>query len=325
MRYFVLALALVAVAAVEIGRRYRHDIHAARARIAAPMPHVVTSFGTVEYGERGSGAPVLGIHGSGGGYDQGLEMLGPIAARGYRLIAPSRFGYLGSDAPENFTLSTQADAFAELLDALDIDRAIVFGGSAGALSAMELAIRHPDRCRALVLLVPAAYAPTRRPNTAAGEGPLFGAALRTVLGSDFVLWSLLRLAPGAMTKMVIATDPALVAAASPPERARVHAILEHILPVSRRTTGLLFDMATAGNPPPQALDAIKCPVLTLSVRDDYFGTAATAEHVAANVAHGRAVIYEQGGHVWVGHDDDVWRAVGDFLVEVAAPTAGSLP
>ena len=322
-RIVIVVLVLLAAAGIEIESRYRHDIEAARERVASPMPHLATSLGTLEYATRGEGPPVLGIHGSGGGYDQGLEMLGPVVERGYRLVAPSRFGYLGSDMPEQPTLAKQADALAELLDALEIDRAVIMGGSAGALSAAELAARHPERCRALVLIVPAAYAPTRRPNTAAGEGPLFAFALRSVLGSDFVFWSLLELAPGPMTKMVIATDPALVKAASPSEQARVHAILEHILPVSRRTQGLLFDMATAGDPPPQALEAITCPVLTLSLSDDYFGTAAPAEYIAANVRDGRAVIYEQGGHVWVGHQDEVWRTIADFLVRVGAgPEAG---
>jgi len=40
-----------------------------------------------------------------------------------------------------------------------IDKVVVVGISAGAWSSLQFAIRHPDRCRALVLLVPANYLP----------------------------------------------------------------------------------------------------------------------------------------------------------------------
>jgi pimeloyl-ACP methyl ester carboxylesterase len=153
-----------------------------------------------------------------------------------------------------------------------LEQVFIFGGSAGTLSAMELAIRHPERCRALVLAVPAAYAPTRAPNTAGVEGDFWFGVMRAVLGSDFLFWSLMKLSPDTMTQMLLATDPALVAAAEPDEQARVQGILTGILPVSQRADGLLIDMATAGDPQPMALERIACPVLTVSLKDDLFGT-----------------------------------------------------
>ena len=54
----------------------------------------------------------------------------------------------------------QADAYAQLLDHLGIDKVVVVSISAGAWSALQFAIRHPERCLALVLLVPADYLPT---------------------------------------------------------------------------------------------------------------------------------------------------------------------
>jgi pimeloyl-ACP methyl ester carboxylesterase len=59
-----------------------------------------------------------------------------------------------------------ADAFAALLDALGIDRIDVIGESAGATSALQLARRHPERVKHLVVLVgnlpgsPTAVVPT---------------------------------------------------------------------------------------------------------------------------------------------------------------------
>ncbi len=334
-RILLLVVAAVVVAAGGIVyARFAADIASARARVATGSRTVKTRFGTVQYAVAGQGAPILIIHGTGGGFDQGLDMTAPLAEAGYRLIVPSRFGYLGSSFPADASVAMQADAFADLLDAVGVDRAFVFGGSAGALSAMQFAIRHPRRCRALVLLVPVAYAPARVPNASGADDPILELAVKAMLNSNFVFWGMLRLMPDGMTRMLLATDPAVVHAADAGEQARVRRILWHILPVSARTQGLTFDMQTAGAPPPYPLEQIACPVLTLSVEDDLFQTSASAKYIAAGVPDGRAVLYPTGGHVWAGHDNDVWREIVAFLSSVAdggtdrraAPaTLGSVP
>ena len=312
-RALLVLLVIVAVAGVAVYIAFRGDVDAAHARVAGyGATSAETSFGKVTYAEAGAGEPLLTIHGSGGGFDQGLDFARHLTDR-YRLIAPSRFGYLESDLPENATIEMQADALAEFLDRLGLGKVFIFGGSAGTLSAMELAIRHPDRCKALVLAVPAAYAPTRAPNTAGVEGDFWFGVMRAVLSSDFLFWSLMKASPDTMTQMLLATDPALVAAAEPAEQERVHGILTGILPVSRRTGGLLIDMATAGDPQPMALERITCPVLTVSLKDDLFGTSDPAEYIAAQVPDGRAIIYPTGGHVWVGRDADLWSEIRAFL------------
>ena len=91
--------------------------------------------------------------------DQTLDMTGALAKEGFRLIAPSRFGYLQSSVPEHFTVAMQSDAYVALLDHLGIAQVAVAGISAGAWSCLDFAIRHSDRCRALILLVPATLFP----------------------------------------------------------------------------------------------------------------------------------------------------------------------
>lgn len=95
---------------------------------------------------------------------QGLEIAEPLARAGLRVIAVSRFGYLRTPLPADASAAAQADAHACVLDALGIRRAAVLGVSAGGPSALQFALRHPERTAALVLLVPAVYAP--RPNDA---------------------------------------------------------------------------------------------------------------------------------------------------------------
>lgn len=135
-----LGLALLG-AAVWAGLRYRHDLDAARERVSGPSVVLQTRWGQLEYavaGDAGS-PPVMMIHGTGGGFDQGLRFADALIAHGVRVIAPSRFGYLRSDFPVNPSLAEQADALASLLDNLGIDRIAVIGGSAGALSAIPSA------------------------------------------------------------------------------------------------------------------------------------------------------------------------------------------
>jgi len=67
-------------------------------------------------------------------------MTGAMAGSGYQLIAPSRFGYLRSTMPDNLTTAMQADAYAQLLDLLGIDKVVVVGISAGAWSSLQFAI-----------------------------------------------------------------------------------------------------------------------------------------------------------------------------------------
>ena len=68
------------------------------------------------------------------------------------MIAPSRFGYLGSSLPPGVMPADQADAYALLLDALGIERAAMVGFSAGGPSVIQFALRHPDRTSGLILL-----------------------------------------------------------------------------------------------------------------------------------------------------------------------------
>ena len=306
----------VATGAVVVGggvawSAYASAIAAARARVASGSTTIPTRHGVMEYALAGEGPPVLMIHGTGGGFDQGLGFARRLIAAGHKVIAPSRFGYLRSAFPADPSSENQADAFVDLLDAIGIDRIPVIGGSAGALSAMAFAIRHPDRCSGLVALVPASYAPGR--SLAPPPGALTEFIINRGLRYDFLFWFGLVTAESAMTGALLATDPALVAAASPEEQARAHAILWDILPVSARADGLLNDARLSGNPAPMPIESIRVPTLAISLEDDRFDTIAAARHIAAEVPGAKLITWPTGGHIWIGHDADVTAAIDAFL------------
>ena len=296
---------------------FRSDIAVAQARVAHGSTLVQTPCGPIEYAEAGAGLPLLAVHGSGGGYDQGMAFAAPLATRGIRVIAVSRFGYLRTPMPTDASAEAQADAFVCLMDALDLQTAAVMGGSAGALSALQMAIRHPDRVSALILLVPLAYKPPVAANSAAPMAPWVENLMMTAIGSDFLFWSGLQVARRQLIGTVLATPPALLDGASRREQARINAMLDNILPVSARAAGLRHDTAAGKSMTPARLDLVQAPTLIISARDDRYGTHASAEYIASQIVGAEFLGFETGGHTWVGHDDDVMGAIVGLLVPAA--------
>lgn len=308
----VIALVLI-LAAVAVGLRFRADLALAQARLDAGSQVLVTPCGPIEYASTGSGPALLAIHGAGGGYDQIDDFAGPLAAAGHRVVPMSRFGYLRTPLPADASPEAQADAHACLLDALEIVDAAVFGASAGAPSAMQFCLRHAARCRALVLLVPVAYAEGRAPAATVPPSPYMQTVLRRVLTSDFVIWTVTRLAPQVLVETVLATPMPVFEQASPAEQARALRMIRGIFPVGRKARGLANDSATSPTIPRYALEAISAPTLVISAEDDLYDTFAAARYTAAHVPGARMIGFTRGGHGWLGHHDEVLEAVIGFL------------
>jgi pimeloyl-ACP methyl ester carboxylesterase len=272
-----------------------------------------TRCGPIEYGIAGTGPPLLFVHGAGGGFDQGLAFGADLAAAGFRVIAMSRFGYLRTPLPADASAAAQADAHASLLDALGIPRAAILGGSAGAPSAMQFALRHPDRTSALVLAVPAAYAPRADGTSAltvpAGTQPLFSTALR----SDFLFWAASLLLRDTVFRAILGTPPEVIERAGAEERKRVARVIEEILPVSARRVGLINDAAITSHLERYELEKIAAPTLVFSVADDLYGTYECAAYTAEHIPNARFVGYPSGGHLWVGHQREAFAEIAAFL------------
>ncbi len=303
-RYLILTSFVAGVATALL---YRHDMKRTRARLLATGRVATTSLGPVDFAELGDGDPVLVLHGTGGGFDQGLDMTAALADQGFRLIAPSRFGYLRTALPDDTSAAAQADLAAELLDSLGVKRAAAIGISAGAWPALHFASRYPERCSAAVLLVPATDLPKR---------PCYlGATLLSLFACDFLGWAMVRLASviPALRGMMVGTPAGVILRASPKEKKRVRSILFDALPASARLAGMKVDLAQMSPNSACDLEHLACPVLTISTEDDAFRTAACARDVAAAVPDGTAVIYSTGGHALVGRYAQAVRETATFL------------
>jgi 2-hydroxy-6-oxonona-2,4-dienedioate hydrolase len=286
---------------------------AARARVLSGSRVVNTPCGLIEYAEAGKGPPVLVVHGAGGGFDQGLEIAQPLIDRGFQVIAVSRFGYLRTTLPMDASPPTQADAHACLLDALKLDRVAVIGGSAGAPSAMQLCIRHPERCQALILLFPIAYAPRPAGEALSKPPSILLFMMKATLHSDFLFWTATKLARDTLLKTILATPVEDFRKAPPDEQARTLQVMQHILPISQREKGIWNDATIGPSLPRYDLERIRVPTLLISAQDDLYGTFRGARYSAEHIPGAQFVGYATGGHLLLGHWKEAAGEVTEFL------------
>lgn len=288
---------------------YRRDMAKIRAAVEAGGTRVSTDSGAIEYAREGSGPPVLVIHGAGGGYDQGLMLGREMFCSGFDVIAPSRFGYLATPAPADSSPSAQADAHAALLDQLKVFGSVtVVGVSAGAPSAIELALRHPDRVSALILAVPRAYAP----GVPEVSAPVESRAMMSMVmaGADFAFWAASRFARRSVVRF-LGVPPEVEAQAVPEDRERVTRVIRGILPLSKRIAGLEADASAQIRG--WRLERIKVPTLVISAMDDLYGTLPAASYTAEQIPNAELMVLPSGGHLMVGRGDEVRGRIASFL------------
>src|SRR5687768_13528073 len=118
--FFQILLLIIAALLLASYFLYRQDLGIARKSALAGSQLIDTRCGTIEYATEGAGAPVLVLHGTGGGWDQGVLATRALIPHGFRLIAPSRFGYLRTAMPADPTPQAEADTWPCFLDALGL-------------------------------------------------------------------------------------------------------------------------------------------------------------------------------------------------------------
>lgn len=244
---------------------------------------VATPRGPVEYAEIGHGPAVLVIHGTPGGYDLWLNTLKATHAAddGFRYILPSRPGYLRTPLGDGATPAEQADVLAALLDVLHIGRAAVIGVSGGGPAALQFALRHPDRCTALVL----EEAVIRRLQEQASNLP------SGTLAADFRDFEIYLMYEAAGLYGL------------KPQYARAMGVgraqLRASAPYALRKTGLLNDLAQEGKIGNWPLTPIRCPTLILQGSADQNVPPADAEYAHAQIAGSQLRVFPGADHLMV--------------------------
>lgn len=302
-------VAVVALAAWLVFSAYERDRAATAARLAFDSRTIETQAGLVEYAAWGEGPVVLVLHGAAGGYDQGRLIADAFGGNGFRWISPSRFGYLGTPMPPDASVAAQADALADLLKQMEIDRVAVLAMSGGVPVALQLAIRHPDMIRAMALLSSAPYTPMRVQQ----QGLAVPAWIyQLVFRSDFPFWLIEKTAPGLLERLFDVT-PAIKARMRDDDRQFLAGMIGGFEPVSARSAGLINEAAAIDPAARFDLSAITVPTLVVHARDDGINGFGIGEAIAGAIAGAELMPLDDGGHLLIGHHSEVGEQVRSYL------------
>jgi pimeloyl-ACP methyl ester carboxylesterase len=293
------AIAAATVATLVAVRQYGQWQEEEMERLEAGSHVIKTALGLVEYSVLGEGPAVLIAHGSPGGYDQGMLVAKFLNDSRFSFICMSRPGYLRTPLATGQTPEEQADMYAALLNALGIQKAAIMGISGGGPSALQFALRHPDRCNGLIMLSAVAQHYSEDELDQLLPLPkrlLLRLSNRMLLfnPSVFVLLKLSEAFP-----QVVSPDT-----------------LHSLAMSGLRKAGYNNDMARFGEITYYPLERINVPTLALHGTSDINVPIAQAESLAAQVPGARLIKAEGGGHLFFSsytHSDMALTAMREFL------------
>ena len=258
-----------------------------------------TERGPIQVAREGNGHREMSIHGSPGGFDQGLVWAQHLRDGGCELIAPSRPGYLRTPLDSGRSPAQQADLYAAMLDALHINKVTVLGISSGGPSAVHFAARHPNRTDALLLdaavLLPIA------PATNALERVIFESAIGTWLSCQIA-----KKRPKLTAALVVDSlsaglgkdrkrDAVGCITSNPARLHDVAALPTSLAPRRFREAGQRNDESNETNLAPLPFADVTAPTLIAQGTNDAFPLIDHATH-AAEKMHAAELMLVDGGH-----------------------------
>ena len=275
-----------------------------------------TPVGPVEYLDRGAGPVVLFVHGSPGGCDQGALMSGFLVDAGFRVIALSRPGYLGTPlTDDNVGPDQQAGLELALMDSLGVDRFGVMCWSGGGPSSYRLAGNQPERVSALVVVA-----------GVSGAYTFATGAEASLMAGRFGKWliaELARHAPKSLIKATVGEEGDLTKDQLKELTAEIWAdpgkrefVLGLAATVADRNVGLGNDHAVFPTIGDLQLERIQAPTLLVHGTVDTDVPPAHSDQALARIAGAEIVRIDHGTHIAVWTDptsDDVQARISAFL------------
>jgi len=282
-------------------RRYHRQLFQAYRQIASTGRLVETAKGLIEYADTGQGPAVLISPGM-GGFDMGLHFAWPDS--GFRYISVSRPGYLRTPLFSGRSFESQADAFAALLDHLGIDKVAMVGISSGGPAAIQFALRHPDRCWALVLI----SAPNQPLPASSGITRIF---TNPILTSDFLAWLLFK----PVVSKYYLDSAARHRIHQDSEKSQIFAsTVKSLFPLSFRRDGILNDLHAIQEMSLYPIDLISAPTLVIHGDQDEIVPYEHGKWSAGRIRRAFFLVVQGGGHLsFITHLDVTRRALLTFL------------
>ncbi|KAB1197209.1 MULTISPECIES: alpha/beta fold hydrolase [Haloferax] len=283
------------------------------ADLAAGSELVETEHGTIEVATRGSGYPVLVLHGTPGGYDQAL-FAGEAMFDGVQVIAPSRPGFLRTPLTDDGSPRAEAALLDALLDDLDVEETLVVGISGGGPAALQLAAEYPERVSGLILGAAVTIETESRTYGVPVHplvDPILTSAPALALRSG-VFGLLQRFAPDRLIEITHSKASTLegddleayvaFVTSNPEHRQRFLDMVSTVRPAGARVEGTLNDERWFEHLPLADYGAIECPVLVLHGEFDAPVPMTHATFVAERVPDAELVRLEGDHFLMVGPD-----------------------
>lgn len=297
---------LLVLVSVLIYVKYRIEMKDLKAHLIQNSQIVDLPSGRMEYTIYGEGKPVLISHGGAGGYDQGLITAKTHLEGDYKIIAVSRFGHLRSILPKDSNAMMQADAYAELLDHLGIERLPIIGTSGGGPSAIQFALRHPQKCSGLVLTC--AVSDTMK-NRRMG-----------IYGHPFVYYLTIKYLKKLVLKQIGVTQE-IFKKLDKDEIKSLGNLLVTMNPIELRRDGLYVEVEEWTDKTAWAefydLTKIDCPTLIIHAKDDSVVPYEMAVRANRLITQSDFLSLNDGGHLKLGHRSLIKGRTSNFINQVS--------
>jgi len=272
---------------------------------------IQTGAGFVEYGEVGRGPVVLLLHGGGTGYDQ-IYFYRDLANQGFRVLCPSRPGYLRTPINSGKTFKAQANMLKEFLERLKIPGkvAIIADGIGGPL-AINFAFYYPNRVACIVFhdAVSQSYSPA-----SIVDNSIVTRLLLAGFRNDFFGW-IQSLAVSAFPSLVFrqylraetsidgATCKQIASTllTNPEDVLKLKKYVAMYAPMSQRAYGLKYEEALCANLPRYQTEMMYIPSLVIHSRINRTVPLKHGEFLASTIPNVQYIPYDGLGSLsWFG-------------------------
>ena len=190
-------------------------------------------------------------------------------------------------------------------------RVAVVASSDGGPSALQFALRHPERCAALVMI-------SAKSHSAPPDTPLQALVFESLFRSDYLFWLITKYTrPFMLTMFGVSGE----VQEQLPARSRQLAsdVVDSMNPISLRNDGIYHDRGTLTALPEEVfrLEQITEPTLVVHAVDDGLQPYSHGENTATKVPDAKFLSYEEGGHLLLLQLDDVREKVAAFIYRSA--------
>ncbi|MEB3266975.1 MAG: alpha/beta hydrolase [Leptolyngbya sp.] len=240
---------------------------------------------------RGSGAPILCLHGHPGS-GAAMDVFTAHLSQRFCTLAPDLRGYGRSPAGSPFAMADHLADLTALLDQQGLDRTLILGWSLGGILALELALHQPQRVAGLILIATAARPRGNHPPITWQDNLHTAIASLVNRAIPGWRWNIDTFGRRSLYRHLLQRHTAAA------YRRLAYEGLPAYLRTSRAASQALNRALRQGYNRLADLPRIQVPVLVLCAEGDRHITAAASQETAAHLPHSTLHCYPQAAHLF---------------------------